>query len=79
MPPAPSPYGERREASLLLSFLSWALFIIIIVLVVSYFTCLGGSTCRVLRVWKALGGSICRILRVWKVEETLFDILYVVL
>ena len=63
MPPAPSPYGERREASLFLSFLSWALFIIIIfVVVVSYFTCLGGSTCRVLRVWKALGGSICRIL-----------------
>ena len=63
MPPAPPPYGERREASLLLSFLSWALFIIIIfVVVVSYFTCLGGSTCRVLRVWKALGGSICRIL-----------------
>ena len=27
---------------------------------------LGGSICRILRVWKVLGGSLCRILRVWK-------------
>ena len=65
MPPAPPPYGERREASLLVSFLSWALllslFLFLLCRILRVWKALGGSTCRILRVWKALGGSICRI------------------